>query len=263
MLSMPVMADVTVSDPKGDDNGHGAVVYPTGKEYKRGSFDLTGLKIQESGSDVIITATFASKVLDPWKSKEWGGNGFSLQFVQLYINSDPSGGHEKTLPGINGVFGKEDAWDKVVLLSPQGRSRLKSEVNTKATSVKADVIIPRTTKARGKTIRAVVSKEDLGPTPMAQWGIQALVQSNEGYPAPEDLLTRKVNEMQGEHRFGGGNDWECDAHVIDMIAGKGTGDATEVASQHAALKDFCGPDGMRDKSEGKRSVLPMVYPGKQ
>jgi hypothetical protein len=38
------------------------------------------------------------------------------------------------------------------------------------------------------------------------WGYQVLMQSNEGYPDKKDLLTRKVNEVNGEHRFGGGND---------------------------------------------------------
>ena len=262
-LALPVNAEIVLEDPKGDDNGNGSIVYPTGKVYKRGSFDLVKVSVKESGDDVIFTASFASKVLDPWKSKEWDGNGFSLQFVQVYLNTTAGKGHAKTLAGINAQFSDSDAWDKVVLLSPQGKSRLKSEINTKAADVKNDVVIPRSTKARGKTIRAVVSKKDLGGSPAETWGYQALVQSNEGYPKPEDLLTRKVNELQGGHRFGGGNDWECDAHVIDLLAGEGKGEAGEVEAQHTALKDFCGADGMRDKSEGKRATIPMVYPKQQ
>ena len=33
-------------------------------------------------------------------------------------------------------------------------------------------------------------------------------------------------------------------------------------AQHNALTDHCGGDGMRDKSEGKLPVLPMVYSSK-
>ena len=55
------------------------------------------------------------------------------------------------------------------------------------------------------------------------------MQSNEGFPDGKDLLTRKVNEYEGQHRFGGGTDGDCDPHVIDILAGNGTGAADEVA----------------------------------
>ena len=56
------------------------------------------------------------------------------------------------------------------------------------------------------------------------------MQSNEGFPDGKDLLTRKVNEYEGQHRFGGGTDSDCDPHVIDILAGNGTGAADEVAA---------------------------------
>jgi hypothetical protein len=31
------------------------------------------------------------------------------------------------------------------------------------------------------------------------------------------LLTRKVNEYEGQHRFGGGNDGDCDPHAMDIL----------------------------------------------
>ena len=43
------------------------------------------------------------------------------------------------------------------------------------------------------------------------------MQSNEGFPDGKDLLTRKVNEYEGQHRFGGGTDTDCDPHVIDIL----------------------------------------------
>ena len=51
------------------------------------------------------------------------------------------------------------------------------------------------------------------------------MQSNEGFPARTDLLTRKVNEYEGQHRFGGGTDTDCDPHVMDLLAGDAVGDA--------------------------------------
>jgi hypothetical protein len=36
-------------DPVGDDNGPGTYTYPTDAVYKRGSFDLTELKVKSQG----------------------------------------------------------------------------------------------------------------------------------------------------------------------------------------------------------------------
>ena len=81
-----------------------------------------------------------------------------------------------------------------------------------------------------------------------------MVQSNEGYPDRRDLLSRKVNELPGQHRFGGGNDWECDPHVLDILAGTAKGDNSEVDAQKKALAYTCGPDGQRVSE----ATLPMV-----
>ena len=80
------------------------------------------------------------------------------------------------------------------------------------------------------------------------------MQSNEGFPAAGDLLTRKVNEYEGQHRFGGGNDGECDPHVMDILAGNGTGDPAEAEAQFKALAYECNPDG----TAKKLATLPMV-----
>ena len=75
-----------------------------------------------------------------------------------------------------------------------------------------------------------------------------VVQSNEGFPAKTDLLSRKVNEFEGQHRFGGGNDGECDPQVIDILAGKGEGDKSEVAAQQEMLAYECNDDGTAKKT---------------
>ena len=69
------------------------------------------------------------------------------------------------------------------------------------------------------------------------------MQSNEGFPDKADLLTRKVNEFEGQHRFGGGNDGDCDPHAVDVLAGKGTGDKSEIEDQKKMLAYECNADG--------------------
>ncbi len=68
---------------------------------------------------------------------------------------------------------------------------------------------------------AVVEQGALGGTPTPAWGYQVLMQSNEGFPAKSDLLTRKVNEFEGQHRFGGGTDYDNDPQVIDILRAAG------------------------------------------
>ena len=70
----------------------------------------------------------------------------------------------------------------------------------------------------------------------------------------DPAVTRKVNEYEGQHRFGGGTDTDCDPHAIDTLAGSGTGAADEAQAQHDMLKYECNPDG----SAKTGAVLKMV-----
>lgn len=245
---------IVLADPDGDDNGPGSYRYPTDPVYKARSFDLRKVEITDKGDDVEIKVTVGAVIEDPWNSKDWDGNGFSLQFVQVYVDTDHQKGvgFTKALPGLGGVeFADDEAWDKVVLISPQGKTRLSAEVRAKAGNLRGGVVIPKSTRSSGKTLTALVKKSDLGQ-PTAKWGWQAVMQSNEGFPDKADILTRRVNEVAGQHRFGGGHDEECDPHVIDILAGKAKGDRAEVGEQHKALAWKCG---------GRVARLPMVYPG--
>jgi hypothetical protein len=107
-------------------------------------------------------------------------------------------------------------------------------------------VITADTRGKGKTISATVDKKQLGDGDITTWGYQVIVQSNEGFPDKADLMTRKVNEFEGQHRFGGGNDGDCDPHVIDVL-----GDAEQ---QKQMLSYECGSDG----SSKKKATLTMV-----
>ena len=91
-------------------------------------------------------------------------------------------------------------------------------------ALQADVIVPaRVARRRPDHLDARCDLKDLGAGDPTTWGYQVVMQSNEGFPAATDLLTRKVNEYEGQHRFGGGNDGDCDPHVMDLLAGDGDG----------------------------------------
>lgn len=244
--------EVTFKDPVGDDNGPGTYKYPTDSVYKPGSFDLTELHVKASGGNANFDVSVNSTLEDPWRM----GGGFAVQMIFIFVRTgDSSPSYTQGLPGLNIQFAPEDAWNKCIILSPQPPSRVKAEVDAKAPSMKAAVLIPVRTKAAGKTISGSVSLKDLGTGDLSAWGYQVIMQSNEGFPAKTDLLTRKVNEYEGQHRFGGGNDGDCDPHAMDILAGNGTGDPSEVDEQHKMLAYECNPDG----TSKKMATLRMVY----
>ena len=238
--------EVSFKDPTGDDKGPGNYVYPTDKVYTPGSFDLTELKMKVSGEKADFSVSIGTKLEDPWGM----GGGFATQMVFIFIDTDnkEGSGFTKSLPGLNVAFAPADAWDKVVILSPQPQGRVASEAETKAGWAKGAVVIPTRTRGAGRTISGSVALKDLGAGDPAKWGYQVVMQSNEGFPDKADLLTRKVNEFEGQHRFGGGNDGDCDPHAIDVLAGKGTGDKSEIEEQKKILAYECNPDGTSKKA---------------
>ncbi len=247
---------IAMKDPTGDDKGPGKYTYPTKALYTRGSFDLTHLTITDKGKTVEFKVGINAKIADPWNSKSWGGNGFSLQMVQVYLDTK-KGGFRGALRGMNVKFKKGQGWDKVVFISPQPRSRIVGEVKTKSKTKKKlrGLVVPMKTFVRGREIIAIVKKSDIG-APQKRWGVQALLESNEGYAAKDSILARKVNEYGGSDRFGGGNDYNCDPHVIDIFAGKAKGAASERAAQYKMLGTYtCTAEG-----KGKKAIIEMVYP---
>ncbi len=227
---------VEFTDPRGDDKGPGNYTYPTDGVYKPGSFDLTKLAVRRSGSNVEFAVDVAATLDDPWGM----GVGFATQMVFVFVSTG-AGGHTDTPPGLNLQFAPGHEWNKVVVLSPQKKARVVAEAEAKAGALAKDIVVPNITRGSGRTIRGSVPLAELGGDGNVEaWGYQVVMQSNEGFPAATDFLTRKVNEYEGQHRFGGGNDGDCDPHAMDVLDGPG-------ASQAEMLAHECGPGGERKK----------------
>ncbi len=236
---------VEFSDPRGDDNGPGNYTYPTDGVYKPGSFDLTKFKAEKSGGNVDFSVDVAANLEDPWGM----GGGFAVQMVFIFIKTGAPGGHTESLPGLNLQFAPSSEWNKVVILSPQKKARVVSEAESKAAAVVKDIVVPNITRGRGRTISGSVPLSELGGDGNVDgWGYQVVMQSNEGFPAATDLLTRKVNEYEGQHRFGGGNDGDCDPHTMDVLDGPD-------AKQADMLAYTCGPNG----ESVKKATLKMIH----
>ena len=234
-------------DPIGDDDGPGKYLYPTDPVYKPGSFDLTELRVSETEGKVTFAVSVNSDLEDPWSMPAPAAFSVQMAFIHIQTEKGGRGGFTKGLPGTNVQFVPEDAWNKVVILSPQPAGRVRAEAKQKAGDLAASIVVPAQTVGKGRTISATVDKKDLGEGDVARWGYQVVMESNEGFPDKTDLLTRKVNEYEGQHRFGGGNDGDCDPHVIDVLAGKAAGGKSEIEEQHRMLAYECNADGTAKK----------------
>ncbi len=142
-------AGFTMSDPTGDDDGPGTYKYPTDAVYKPGSFDIVEFQVVPGGSTTEFRIKVNAKIEDPWDSQAWGGNGFSIQMVFIHIDTDHKAGSGVLdgLPGTNVRFNPDEAWDRAVIISPQGAIRVNSEIDQKCPQWKDRIVVPRVTRA--------------------------------------------------------------------------------------------------------------------
>jgi carbohydrate-binding DOMON domain-containing protein len=235
---------VEFTDPRGDDKGPGNYTYPTDGAYKAGSFDLVKFKAEKSGNNVEFSVDVASTLEDPWGM----GVGFAVQMVFIFIKTGAPGGHADTFTGLNVKFAPDSEWNKLVVLSPQKKARVTGEADAKLGALAKDVVVPNLTRGRGRTISGSVPLAELGGDGNVDgWSYQVVMQSNEGFPAGTDFLTRKVNEYEGQHRWGGGNDADCDPHAMDVLEGPD-------AKQAEMLAYECAPDGKAKKSAALKMI---------
>lgn len=219
-------AGIRFSDAKGDDHGPGSYRYPTDTVYKKGSFDITGLAVDTQGENAVFEVTFDADLEDAWGTK----TGFSTQTVLLFIDLDgvAGSGYTDSLPGLNLAFASDSAWERVLVLSPQPAGLVRQELAAQAGERASAVLVPGHVHGKGRTITAKLPLAEILGDPSqwgsaqgdpSQWGFQAVVLPNEASPAPGELLTRKVNEYEGQHRFGGGVAAGCDPQAIDVLGG--------------------------------------------
>jgi len=246
---------VTLLDPVGDDNGPGTYNYPTDPVYIPGSFDITKVDVQDAGDNVILKVSVNAPISNPWGM----ASGFSVQMVEIYIDTDhkAGSGFTKTMAGMDVLFSADEGWEKCVMISPQPPSRVKDEVSSKSADLAAGLVVPVSTVPTGNTLIATVRKADLG-NPQPGWGYQVLMQSNEGFPEKDVVLARMVNEYNGQHRFGGGSDFRGDPQVMDILVLPAKGGPDEISKQHDALSKYHADE---DTAKIVNAVVPMVYPG--
>jgi len=148
-VALPGMTVLSVTDPTGDDNGPGTYAYPTASDFQPGAFDLTGMKVSETASDVYIQVSLAN--LDPTF-----GAAFGAQLLDVYVRNPAATSFSTAaaFPSRNYSIAPADAWSErleaqgfapVVWDDPSGASLGSGQFVVDQPSKTATLVLPRST----------------------------------------------------------------------------------------------------------------------
>jgi glucoamylase len=104
---LPGTTVLSATDPAGDDNGPGTYQYPTASDFQAGAFDLLGLTVNQTTTDVYVTTKIRNLA-------STFGNPFGAQLLDVYVR-DPSATATSTAaayPSRNYTIAPADAWSE-------------------------------------------------------------------------------------------------------------------------------------------------------
>jgi glucoamylase len=106
-FTLPGTTVLSATDPSGDDTGPGTYQYPTDSAFVKGAFDLLGLTVNQTSSDVYISVKIANLTTT-------FGSDFGAQLLDVYVR-DPSAASTSTAaayPQMNYTIAAPDAWSE-------------------------------------------------------------------------------------------------------------------------------------------------------
>jgi carbohydrate-binding DOMON domain-containing protein len=255
----PTKSNVVFSyqDSQFDDRGTGRVIYPTNLQgVKEGIFDMSAFIVKDIGDVIEFEIKFRRPIDRDTVDFQSFAKGWAYQMVDIYIDTNHIQGSGQTysLPGRNIEFNKEEAWDKVVVVTP-GSSREvinyfkeRSELR-QFHPVREDIIVPYDAYAKSYSLVARVQKSELGQ-PNPNWGYQVCVMGFD----PENrklngLHNREVMTFADDMRFGGGSDYSGDPNVIDILS-------PDKRSQYQVLSGYRSNPS---QNQDLLAIIPMLY----
>lgn len=119
-----------LTDPRGDDYGDGTLIYPLRDYMHNGDLDLVSLTARPDEGGTQFEAVFARAIAVPGaRAIDAGGMtlnrimryGFYTFNLDIYIDKDgvKDSGNTRTLPGRVANISPENAWEKVICLTPR------------------------------------------------------------------------------------------------------------------------------------------------
>lgn len=119
----------TLTDPRGDDYGTGALTYPMNPDFQQGDLDLLRVSAHRVAGGTEFVAEFARPIRQPQRRTIDGVGtqlddvarlGFYTFNLDIYIDTDgeAGSGSTTTLPGRGVLIDPSTAWEKVIALTP-------------------------------------------------------------------------------------------------------------------------------------------------
>ena len=253
---------VSIDDPRHDDFGPGSYLYPTGRPYRAGQFDLRRFELGVDGDFASMTITLDTPLRRPFEPRITEArtvdlnNGVYIQNIDIYIDSVPGRGNGFTdaVPGRNLRFDEDGAWDVAVVLTPRP---YEVRAALEGWRPSAQVYVPTGVRSRGTEITARVPLGVLGGRPEPSWGYTVVVSGAtweqsldfqrriSGAHTP-NAYTMRVTTVAEPEAFGGGELTFFHPYVIDILTPPGR-------HQKVIL-------GRHDASTERLASIPMVYP---
>ena len=224
-VALPGTSELRVTDPAGDDNGPGTYQYPTAADFQPGAFDLLGLDVSQTATDVYIQVHIRN--LAPTF-----GASFGAQLLDLYVH-DPAAASGSTstaaaYPTRNYTIAPADAWSERIEASGFGSP---TWVNAAGTSLGTPQFI---VDQPSGTATLVLPTSAFG-TVGSGWAFTVGLTGQDGYNADQ---ARSFTATPGPDTFGvcaaGGTSPICSAspssvpEVIDTITPTGVSQDTEL-----------------------------------
>ncbi len=253
VLNPPAMAQQLVfsmNDPVGDDKGPGTYVYPTNPVFVAGAFDLTKFEVYYDNGWVVFKVYLRNLGNNPWN----GANGFSLQYIHIYVYTTLDIAPQTDTIGLN--IRVDPGWHFAVLLNggwnpgsgplPQGEEPTIYYYNGTAITW-SDLFRINVDAANNAVVTRIYQSLLLDVEHMGSWGYAVFITSYDGYQ-PDKV---RAFAVQADQWTVGGVDSEAlqagvEPRVLDLLAN--TSDA-----QYSMLKTY-------DPKEGTLATVNMVFP---
>lgn len=237
----------TLSDPRGDDYGSGALVYPLNPDFERGDLDLLRLTATRMAGGTQFEAEMARPIRAPQRRTidaigtqldQVARLGFYTFNIDVYIDTDRASGSGSTttLPGRGVTIDPATAWEKVIALTPDpesARSELKrivvrderrreqsegrkgiieEEQRTELQgSVDEYVFFPTQVRVTGNRIAFFVPDAFLGGEAKADWSYLVAVSGAD-----------VINRLDQQNRFLSRNDESESLLILPVTTGRPT-----------------------------------------
>ncbi len=222
-VTLPGTTVLSASDPSGDDSGPGTYQYPTDSSFAAGAFDLLGMKVSQTATNVYIQVQIRN--LAPTF-----GSSFGAQMLDVYVRDPSQSTFSTAAPGsaYNYSIAPPDGWSERV--EAQGFAPVQW-VNASGTSLGSGQLVADQTSG---TATLVLPAAQFG-TIKSGWVFTVALTGQDGFGA--DNL-RAFTATPGQFTFGvcapGGTSPICSfdptkvPKVMDTITPSGVSQDTEL-----------------------------------